>query len=196
MMKRALIGYGGHAKEVMYQIGEFFPCFVNDEYVTEETFPLSKFDPDEFEVMIAIGDSLLRKKIVESLPKKTKFFTFIHPTSLISLDEVEIGPGSFVGAFSILTTNIKIGSHCILNRSNHIGHDSVIGDFFSAMPGAIVSGNCIIGDNVYLGTNSTIKEKIKVSSNIIIGLNSGVVNDIKEPGIYGGVPANKLKNKK
>jgi sugar O-acyltransferase (sialic acid O-acetyltransferase NeuD family) len=191
-MKRALIGYGGHAREVMAQIGEKLPCFVDDKYVTEETIPLSEFNPDEFLVMIAVANSLDRFNIVNKLPKKTKFFSWVHPTALI-LKDVEIGEGSFIGANSIVTTNIKLGKHCILNRSNHIGHDCVIGDFFSAMPGSIVSGNVTIDERVYLGTNSSIKEKIKVTSDVTIGLNSGVIKDVKEPGVYVGTPSIKIK---
>ena len=102
------------------------------------------------------------------------------------MDDVEIGDGSFIGAYSILTTNIKIGSHALLNRSNHIGHDCIIGDYFSAMPGSIVSGNVTIGNKVYLGTNSSIKEKLSVVNNVTIGLNSGIVKNIDEEGVYVG----------
>ena len=80
------------------------------------------------------------------------------------------------------------------NRGNHIGHDSKIGDYFSAMPGAIVSGNVSIGDNVYLGTNSSVKEKMKICSNVIVGASSTVVKDINKAGVYGGVPAKFLKD--
>jgi acetyltransferase-like isoleucine patch superfamily enzyme len=108
--------------------------------------------------------------------------------------DIEIGEGSFIGAYSILTTNIKIGKHAILNRGNQIGHDSVIGNYFSAMPGAIVSGNVNISSNVYMGNNSSIREKIHVSSNVSIGSNATVVKNIVTSGIYVGVPA-KLKKK-
>ena len=40
-MKKALIGYGGHAREVMCQIGEKLPCFVDDKYCNEDTLPLT-----------------------------------------------------------------------------------------------------------------------------------------------------------
>lgn len=192
-MKKALIGFGGHAREVMCQIGEILPCFVDDNYVTGESLPLSSFEPKEYEVMVVIADPVIRKKIVESLPKETKFFTFIHPTALIFDKNIKIGEGSFIGAYSILTTNIVIGNHCILNRSNHIGHDSIIGNYFSAMPGSIISGNCNIGDNFYLGTNSSVREKINISDNVVIGLNSGVVSNINESGVYVGLPTKKIK---
>jgi sugar O-acyltransferase (sialic acid O-acetyltransferase NeuD family) len=192
-MKKALIGYGGHAREVLFQMGKKLPCFVDDEYVTKDTLPLSSFNPKKYKVMVAIANPDDRKKIVESLPSDTKFFTFIHPTALIFDDITKIGKGSFIGAYSIITTNITIGNHCILNRLNQIGHDSIIRNYFSAMPGAIVSGNCNIGDCVYLGTNSSVREKINISNNVLIGLNSGVVSHINKSGVYGGLPAKKLK---
>lgn len=182
-MKKALIGFGGHAKEVMFQMNIKLKCFVDDEYLTEETLPLSKFNPSEYAVLIAVGDSNNRKNIVSKLPKETVYFTFIHPTALIG-ESVEISEGSFIGAYSILTHNIKIGKHSLLNRSNHIGHDCIIGDYFSAMPGAIISGNVNIGNNFYIGTNSSVKEKINICDNVTVGLGSKVIKNIQNPGTY------------
>ena len=106
---------------------------------------------------------------------------------------IKIGEGSFIGANSILTTNIKIGKHAILNRGNQIGHDTIIGDYFSAMPGAIISGNVRIYDCVYVGTNSSVKEKISIHSLSTIGMNGCVTKNIKQPGTYIGVPAKQIK---
>jgi len=184
-MKKALVGFGGHAREVMSQMNIKLTCFVDDEYITEDCLPLSSFNPNDYTIMVAIANSQDRFNMVNKLPKETKYFTFIHPTALI-MNGVEIGVGSFVGAYSILTTNIKIGSHALLNRSNHIGHDCVIGDYFSAMPGSIVSGNVNIGDKVYLGTNSSIKEKLTIIDNVTIGLNTGIVKSIDKSGTYVG----------
>lgn len=192
-MKKALVGYGGHAREVISQMGVELTCFVDDEYVIENLKPLSEFNPNDYSIMVAVADPKKRLEIVNKLPKETQFFSWIHPTSILMDTNIEIGEGSFIGAFSILTTNIKIGNHCILNRANQIGHDCVIGDFFSSMPGSIVSGNVMIGDCVYLGTNSSIREKINICSDVIIGLNSGVVKPINEGGIYIGTPSVKIK---
>lgn len=191
-MKKALIGFGGHAREVMSQMGLKLPCYVDDKYVGENSLPLSKLNFDEYEIMVAVGDSKSRMEIVNKLPKNVKFFSFIHPTSLIMSDNIEIGVGSFVGAYTILTNNIKIGNHSILNRGNQIGHDCIVGDFFSAMPNSVVSGNVTIGNNVYLGTNSTIIEKLSVCSDVTIGANGVVVKNINDSGTYVGVPVKKI----
>jgi len=191
-MKKALVGYGGHAREVMAQMGVELTCFVDDEYVVEGTQPLSKFNPKKYALMVAVADSKTRFDIVQKLPKETKYFTWIHPTALIMSDDVEIGEGSFIGAYSILTTNIKIGKHALLNRGNHIGHDCEIGDYFSAMPGAIVSGNVRIYDCVYMGNNSSIREKLSIHSMCKIGMNAAVVKHIEDGETYVGVPVKKI----
>ena len=193
-MKKAIFGFGGHAKEVAMQIGGELTFFVDDEYSNHISKPLSEFNPLEYEILVAVSNPKEREKIINKLPPQTEFTTFIHPTVIISQNfYVVIGEGSFIGANSIITTNVTIGKHAILNRGNHIGHDCTIGDYFSAMPGAIISGNVNVGDYVYLGTNSSIREKLNITKSVTIGLNSGVVKDISTPGVYAGVPVKKIK---
>lgn len=103
-----------------------------------------------------------------------------------------MGIGSFIGANCILTTNIILGDHALLNRGNQIGHDCRIGDFFSMMPGSIVGGNVQIGNRVYMGSCSNIREGIRICDDVVIGMNAAVVRDITEPGTYVGVPAKKI----
>lgn len=192
-MKLALFGYGGHAREVACQMDQEVTFFVDDEYSNGITKPISEFDPKEYVMMVALANPRDRYDVVQRLPKETEYFTFIHPSVHIMDDNIEVGKGSFIGANSILTTNIKLGEHSILNRSNHIGHDCIIGDYFSAMPGAIVSGNVKIYDLVYMGTNSSIKQKLSIHSLSTIGMNSCVIKHIEETGVYVGIPAKKIK---
>jgi sugar O-acyltransferase (sialic acid O-acetyltransferase NeuD family) len=196
-MKQALIGAGGHAQEIRAHMGDFkIPCFVDNEYWKPNAnyiFPLSEFDPNEYKVIIAIGNSKDRYDISQKLPKETQYFTYIHPSAQFLHHDIHIEEGSFIGANCILTFDIKIGKHSLLNRSVNIGHNSRIGDYFSAMPGAVVSGNVQIYDLVYMGTNSSIKEKLSIHSLATIGSNAAVVKHIEEPGTYVGVPAKKIK---
>lgn len=192
-MKLALFGYGGHAREVACQINQPVTFFVDDEFANGEIRPLSTFDPSKYMMMIAVADCKLKKIISEKLPKETRYFTFIHPTSLIMDKNIKIGEGSFIGAYSVLTTNIILGKHALINRGNQIGHDCTIGDYFSMMPGAIVSGNVDISECCWLSTNCSVREKIKITENVIVGLGGVVVKNISESGTYVGVPVKKIK---
>ena len=198
-MKKGIIGAGGFGKEIYWSLSMRERAntvfFVDDEYwndSNEKILPLSSFDSDKYEVVIAIADSYHRERIVNSLPKNTKFFTHIHPTAQIHGDDVEIGPGSIICAGSIITTNVKIGKHAHINLITTIGHDCVIGDYFTTAPGVQISGNEKIGDRVYFGTRSCIKQKLTICDDVIIGMNAGVVKNITEPGTYIGTPAKKM----
>lgn len=199
-MKKGIIGYGGFGREVYWSLEkkdrDNCKFFVDDEFFNEKnenTLPLSKFDPNQYEIVIAIANSIVREKIVQKLPQQTKFFTHIHDSVNILGNDVVIGEGSIICAGTILTTNIKIGKHAQFNLHSTVGHDTVIGDFFTTAPGTKISGNCTIGNRVYFGTNSCVREKIKICDDVIIGLNGGVVKDIEEAGVYGGTPAKKIK---
>lgn len=191
-MKKALIGMGGHAREVLMQMDQTLPCFVDDLYATEESLPLSKFNPDEYEVMVAVGEPKYRHDIVSRLPVNTRYFSYIHPTAIIGKDNI-IEEGTFIGAYTIITTNVTIGKHALLNRGNHVGHDCKIGNYFTASPGATISGNVSIGDKVYVGNNASIREDLRVCGDVTIGMNAAVVKNIYGAGIYAGVPAKKIK---
>lgn len=195
-MKKALIGAGGFADEIKAHMSDFnMICFVDDEYYIrneKNIKPLSEFNPNEYEVLVAIGNPIDRFNMVNKLPNETKYFSFIHKSAQILGNDVEIGVGSIVCAGVIITTNVKLGNHTHLNLLTTIGHDTNIGDFFTTAPGTKISGNCNIGNNVYFGTNSSVKQKIKICNNVTIGLNAGVVKNIEEAGIYVGVPAKKL----
>ena len=193
MRKLAFFGAGGHTQEVEMMINppEKIIRFVDELYVNENNLDVKYLNVDDYDVLVTIGISKIRKQVVETkLPPSTNYHTFIHPTAIIGKN-VSIGKGSYIGPYCIVTENIVLGNFTILNRGVQVGHDCIIGDYFSAMPGAIVSGNCVIGECVYLGSNSSIKEKISICDNITIGLNAGVVKNITEEGTYVGVPANK-----
>lgn len=198
-MKKGIIGAGGFGREVYWSLNPIernnTVFFVDDIYwdgKDEKILPLSVFDHEKYEVVVAIADSIHRERIVNGLPKKTKFFTHIHPSAQIHGEDVIIGEGSIICAGTIITTNVKIGNHAQLNLITTIGHDCVIGDYFTTAPGVQISGNETIGNRVYFGTRSCVKQKIKICDDVIIGMNAGVVKNIIEPGTYVGTPAKKI----
>jgi sugar O-acyltransferase (sialic acid O-acetyltransferase NeuD family) len=209
--KIGIVGAGGFGKETLcclidslgntdFNTADIARFFVGDDYFETDSvlgipvMPLSQFDPQKYDAVIAVGDPLSRKRLVESLPKDTTFATIIHPTAVIS-KWVTIGEGSIVTAGSILTCDIKIGKHAHINLLTTIGHDCVIGDYFTTAPSVNISGHCTLGDGVYLGTNVSIKQSVKICSNVTIGMGGVVLKNIDEAGVYIGFPLKKLEKK-
>lgn len=51
-----------------------------------------------------------------------------------------------------------------------------------------------LGDNVVIGTGSTVIGPVTICDNVIIGAMSLVNKDISEPGTYVGIPVKKISN--
>ncbi|HEY9260358.1 NeuD/PglB/VioB family sugar acetyltransferase [Chitinophaga sp.] len=208
--KICIVGSGGSARETLCALIDAtdktqaiadIACFmVDDEYYKEpivmgiEVIRFSAFDAALYDVVVALGDPAARKRIVERLPADTTYATIIHPTAIIS-QWAEIGEGSVITAGVIITCNIKLGKHTQLNLNTSISHDCVLGDFFTTASGVRISGNCTFGECVYFGANSASKEKITIVDNVTIGMGGMVVKDIKEEGVYVGVPVQKMIKK-
>ncbi len=141
----------------------------------------------------AVGSSNVRKKIIEKLKDTSvKFATLVDPSVLYS-NSVKIGEGAIVCAGTIITVDVNIGDHVIVNLDCTIGHDAVIDDFVTIYPSVNVSGNVLIGECSELGTGTQIIQGKKVISNTIIGAGAIVVKDCLESGTYVGSPAKKIK---
>ncbi len=172
------IGSGGHADEVKAIFGlKKIKCFVEKEYIKTDEYAIEEFDSSKMKAIVVVGDSKLRKKLVSRLPLDTTFFNLIHETAQIYGSNIIIGEGSYIGPNCVLTENIKIGKHALLNRNVQISHNTIIGDYFSAMPSVCLGGDLEIGDNVYMGLGATCKDKLKLWSNIIIGAGANVVKN-------------------
>ena len=141
----------------------------------------------------AVGSAKIRKIIIDKLKNSNvKFATLVDPSALVS-NRVDIGEGSIICAGTIITVDIKIGNHVIINLDCTIGHDDVIEDFVTIYPSVNVSGNVLIGECSELGTGMRIIQGKKVAPNTIIGAGAVVVKDCAESGTYVGSPAKRIK---
>lgn len=143
--------------------------------------------------VIAIGDCNIKKQIYDKLKlTDNKFATLIHPNVMHS-KYVDLGEGCIICAGSILTVNIQIGNHVIINIDTTVGHDVIIRDFSTILPSVNISGNVTIEEQVNVGTGTAIIQGINICDNVTVGAGSVVIKDITETGTYVGVPAKRIK---
>ena len=198
LKKIAIIGNGGFAKEISYSFAkENYDYFIHKKYIQENdniTKAIEDLDFDRYKILLGIGDPNIRKKIVDSFPKEAEYMTYIDKhAKILNIDTVNIGKGSVICAGSILTTNINIGDFCQINLNSTIGHDCNIGNYLTTAPGVHISGNCNIGDLNYYGTNTALKNNLNLINNITVGMNSNIIKNIDEEGVYVGNPLKKIK---
>lgn len=105
---------------------------------------------------------------------------------------VKIGEGSIICAHTIITVNVYIGNHVIINLDCTIGHDAVLQDFVSLYPSVNVSGKTNIGRAVELSTGMQIIQGRTVRDYSIVGAGAVVIRNIEDEGTYIGVPAKRI----
>ena len=77
---------------------------------------------------------------------------------------------------------------------SHIGHDAKIYDNCEICSGAIIGGYAVIGSGVKIKLGSTIRNRIFVGTNALIGLGSAVVKDVEaNTTVYGNPKTQSMK---
>lgn len=143
----------------------------------------------------AVGSSKIRKSIISKVNRmnpEIKFATLIDPSVEMS-KLVTIGEGTIICAHTIITVNISIGNHVIINLDCTVGHDAIIQDFATLYPSVNVSGITEIGECTELGTGMQIIQAKKVGAYAIVGAGAVVVKDIPEKCTAVGSPAKPIK---
>ncbi len=209
MKKLVIIGVGGFGREVAWlveRINKVEPSwdllgFIDDNkelhgslcgcYPVLGGMEWIEQNNDTY-VVCAIGASQTRKKVIDRL-NGVKFATLIDPSVLLS-KRVSIGEGSIICAGNILTVDIEIGSHVIINLDCTVGHDADIKDFVTLYPSVNISGNVTLEECVEMGTGSQIIQGIEVEKRTIVGAGAVVVKDLPGDSTAVGIPAKVIRN--
>ena len=211
-MKRiAIFGAGGFGREVRFLLDDInkhksqweFVGYYDDGYeagtlisgypVLGGVKELNNID-DSLNVVIAIGDSKLKKQIANSLTNtKLAFPVLIHPSFIGDFQSIKMGKGVIICASNIITVDCEIGDFVIVNLACTIGHDAIIGDYASLMPSVNISGEVEICECVYLGTGSHVVNKLTIGRGTIVGAGAVVASSLPENCTAVGVPAKPIK---
>lgn len=79
----------------------------------------------------------------------------VHPSAVVAPSAL-VGAGAFVGPLAVVSSNAAVGEHAIVHIHCSIGHDSVLGNFCSILPGARISGSVKIGERTLVGSNAFV----------------------------------------
>lgn len=212
MKQLAIYGAGGFGREVLMLIQQinahsaqwdfagFFDdgkepgTLINGYKVLGGVDALNASDK-ELHLVLALGSPAVKNKVAQQiLNPKIKYPVLKHPGVTLATEQyVKIGEGSIIAAGNIITTNIEIGRHVILNLACTIGHDTIIGDFASFMPGINISGEVMIEKGVYVGTGAKIINQVQIGENAVIGAGAVVSKSIPANCTAVGVPAKPIK---
>ena len=141
----------------------------------------------------AIGDNLIRKKVVDIIESRGgSFLTLIHKTAIVNIN-ANIGSGCLIQPLAYIGADTNIGSHTYIQNSDVIGHDVCIGSFCRIDRNVVFVGGTSSEDYVTVHTNSVINHKVKLGEGSVVGACSFVIRKVKPNTTVTGNPAKTLK---
>lgn len=210
MKKLIIVGASGFGREVLQWAKDAYhnennmqwviEGFIDDNINALDGFKcdfkilgkIKDWKPKEDELFVcAIAIPKTKELIINKLIKKgANFVSLVHPTAIIG-EFCEIGEGFVVTPRAKISPNVKIGKYVTILGSG-AGHDAVIGDFSTIAGNCSVNGHVVLGKRVFVASNSCIAPGKKIGDDVLIGMGSIVVTNIK-PGIkVMGNPARKI----
>lgn len=211
MKKIAVYGAGGFGREVKMLIDQVNATSMTYEFVgyfddgTEKGTMVNGYPVlggweelnlynEPLCIAYAIGSPATKKKIIDKISNTNVTNpSLIHPNVLIGADDVTIGEGCIICAGCIITVNIRIGKFVILNLACTVGHDTVIEDYASFMPGVNISGEVNIREGVYVGTGAKIINQLDIGRFTIVGAGAVVSKTLPDECTAVGIPAKAIK---
>ena len=213
MQKLVIIGAGGFAREVAWLVDDInadkntwellgfideddakYGVFYNNYPVLGDFDFLHKKDLKEpVYCVCAVGNPKNKRILVKKAEEwGYRFANLIHPSVKIS-KHVKIGVGNIICVGNVITVNVFIHNHVIINLNCTVGHDVIIDNYSTILPAVNISGNVRFGMGCNIGTNASIIQGVTVGEWSIIGAGATVTSDIPPNCTAVGVPAKPIK---
>jgi sugar O-acyltransferase, sialic acid O-acetyltransferase NeuD family len=144
--------------------------------------------PDD-EFVCCIGNSKIRKMVVEKLKAKGAVFaTVVHPNAVIA-DSCTLGEGVIIYPYALISDNVIIGDGCIINMYSSVAHDSMLGEYCTISAHCDVTGMCRLGDRVFMGSTSHVVPGSRIGDDVYICAGSTVMARVRDGMKVLGNPA-------
>lgn len=151
--------------------------------------PVRELSSIDAEYVIGVGASLARKAIDEfTRGVGLRAATLVHPAATIGGDN-RFGEGTVVCSHVSVTTNVATGRHVQLHVNCTVGHDAVLEDFVTVLPGATIAGRVVLEEGVIVGTNAAVIQGLRVGARSVVGAGAAVIRDVAPRTTAVGVPA-------
>ncbi|MEM7558550.1 MAG: hypothetical protein AAF394_05465 [Planctomycetota bacterium] len=162
VLESAQLGHGSEFASITKLY--FAPESFNNEATDLES------DVEEVFYQVGVANIALKQEIIAACESRGwKAFSIVHPQAVVS-PSASIGEGTYLGPLCVVSSNAKVGNHCIVHIQSTVGHDAIVEDLCAVLPGAKLSGKVhvsarsLVGSNAFVAAGITIGEDSQVDA--------------------------------
>lgn len=199
VMPLYLVGAGGVGRETLdiaIAAGISVTAFLDDrlagQHVRERPVLSPADAPRGACFAVAVADPLARRSLSAKLEGLGLTpISLVHPRAVVAPMTL-LGAGTLVHANTYVSSSVRTGAHCQVHYNTTLGHDTVLEDFVSVLPGANVAGAVRLGAGSTIGSNAVVLQGIAVGAGAFIGAGAVVTRNVEPGHVMAGVPAKPL----
>ncbi|WP_042386493.1 acetyltransferase [Streptacidiphilus melanogenes] len=144
---------------------------------------------NQHEFVVAIADPLARRRLAELFTHRgLRPATVVDPRAVVS-GGARIGPGCVLLGQAFVSTGTVLGAHVHVNYHASIGHDTVLEDFVTILPGANIAGSVTVAAGSTVGSNAAVLQGRRIGPAATVGAAALVTRDVSGGQLVVGVPA-------
>ncbi len=209
-MNIAIYGSGGAGKEV-FDLLEETPeerkkweeiLYIDDTVESGEYWGCRRYTfedfkkvmtPDRVRIVIAVGEPKARQDLYERVTEAGYSLTppLLHRLAFVSGTAV-LGEGVVLQDGVRVSPETVLGANTFVNHRSMIGHNCNIGKHCQISANVMIAGCVDIGDTVFAGVSSCIRDHTKVGEHSILSMGSVVLKDVRPYKIVLGNPAREM----
>lgn len=210
MAKRLiLVGCGAFARELinwvddLVDIGKSNPVsgFLDDNpdalsafsYSVPYISSIQSYVPkDGDQLLMAVGDPKVKKKLYAELKEKGgSFAQLIHPSAVVART-AKLGEGVVVCPQAFVSADAIVGDLCAINGNASVGHDVKLGGFSTLSAHVDLTGWVHVDECVFFGSGARVLPKVKIGYGARIGAGAVVMRSVLAEAVVYSPPAKRL----
>ena len=107
------------------------------------------------------------------------FLSLVSPEAMVQCC-VTLGAGAQVMAGAVIQPGTIIAENVVVNTRASIDHDCHIGMHTHIAPGAVLSGEVVVGEASHIGAGAIVTQGVRIGSHVVVGAGALVTRDVPD----------------
>jgi len=149
---------------------------------------VKRFYPPETHYFLVALSAAVKVKHLNSIKIKAgrslgySLYSFVHSTAYVAVS-ASLGENVMVFPHAIIEPRARIHDGVFVRSGAYVSHETEVGAYSYLAPRATFSGKVITGTHCFFGTNSTIRDRINIGDDVIVGAGAVVLRNLENGAV-------------